>query len=589
MLRWVFIVFLITWMCSCNTRTNHNEEALKSFVSIEIDTTLAKLSTLQSVISEKKDLVDIKQAFLSCRIHYKRLEPIVEYYFQGLSRRINGPALPEVKVEDSQVWPPHGLQVIEQLIYANEQDSSLLLVNNEIDLLKIDFQFIKRSLIDIGINERHVHELLQHECIRIASLGISGFDTPLSNHVLEETVSALFGMQEIASVYYADREIKENSELSIQYLKKINSNDTDWDRLGFISKFLIPLSDKISKHNPHTDTLFNQAFKGNLRDFLTGKGLNTDFYSGYAEAFSNASKVRLGEQLFYDTQLSKSNTISCGTCHQSEKYFTDGKVVADNLVHGGTLQRNTPTLYYAAFQNKQFYDMRVTAIEDQIEAVINNTNEFNSNGKQVRSYVSNSEKYKDLFKKAFINADTINDYMIRNAIAAYVRSQNPFQSSLDHYFRGNESALSQEQKKGFSIFMGKAKCGTCHFLPVFNGTVPPWMTQTESEVIGVPAKAEWKNASIDGDSGRYRINAIPDLLFAFKTPTLRNIFHTAPYMHNGVYQSLDEVITFYNKGGGTGIGIKLHNQTLPFDSLSLSNTEKKALIQFLSGLSDTGR
>ena len=134
--------------------------------------------------------------------------------------------------------------------------------------------------------------------------------------------------------------------------------------------------------------------------------------------------------------------------------------------------------------------------------------------------------------------------------------------------------------------MGKAKCGTCHFFPVFNGTLPPWYTKAESEIIGVPATASWKNAQIDSDRGRYEINKMNELLYAFKTPTVRNISFTAPYMHNGVYKSLAEVLLFYQRGGGAGIGIPLPHQSLPFDTLALSAGDKDALIAFLSSLSD---
>jgi cytochrome c peroxidase len=121
---------------------------------------------------------------------------------------------------------------------------------------------------------------------------------------------------------------------------------------------------------------------------------------------------------------------------------------------------------------------------------------------------------------------------------------------------------------------------------LFNGNIPPWFTKSESEIIGVPSKAVWKNASIDPDSGRYKINRMEELLFAFKTPTIRNIEKTAPYMHNGVYKTLDEVVEFYHKGGGVGIGINLPFQSLPFDSLSLNQNEKKAIVSFMKSLTD---
>src|SRR6476620_9162836 len=133
--------------------------------------------------------------------------------------------------------------------------------------------------------------------------------------------------------------------------------------------------------------------------------------------------------------------------------------------------------------------------------------------------------------------------------------------------------------------MGKAKCGTCHFFPLFNGLLPPDFEESESEVLGIP-KSNHKKIP-DPDLGKYEFTKSEIDRFAFKTPTLRNIELTAPYMHNGVFKNLEEVIDFYNKGGGKGFNIKLENQTLPFEKLSLSSSERKDIIAFLKTLTDT--
>jgi cytochrome c peroxidase len=168
----------------------------------------------------------------------------------------------------------------------------------------------------------------------------------------------------------------------------------------------------------------------------------------------------------------------------------------------------------------------------------------------------------------------------------YIRSLNRFKARLDEYMRGDKTAMNQEEINGFNIFSGKAKCGTCHFTPLFNGNIPPWYTKSESEIIGVPASIVWKNAVIDQDSGRYKLNRLNELMFAFKTPSLRNTDKTAPYMHNGVYKNLDQVVKFYELGGGVGIGINLPFQSLPFDSLVLTTQEKKAIVAFMKTLTD---
>ena len=123
--------------------------------------------------------------------------------------------------------------------------------------------------------------------------------------------------------------------------------------------------------------------------------------------------------------------------------------------------------------------------------------------------------------------------------------------------------------------MGKAKCATCHFVPLFNGSIPPSYLETESEIIGVPIRPDTANATLDTDMGKFHTFNRELHKNAFKTPTVRNASLTAPYMHNGAYKTLEEVIDFYNRGGGTGIGIELFNQTLPPDPLHLSKKEKE--------------
>lgn len=146
--------------------------------------------------------------------------------------------------------------------------------------------------------------------------------------------------------------------------------------------------------------------------------------------------------------------------------------------------------------------------------------------------------------------------------------------------------LTYSEKLGFNLSMGKAKCATCHFPPLFNGLVPPYFEETESEILGVP-RDKFNVTQIDNDPGKFNFTQLEIHRFAFKTPTLRNIELSAPYMHNGVFESLKEVMDFYNHGGGAGQGMYLPNQTLPSDSLHLSETEKIAIIDFMKSLTDT--
>jgi len=143
--------------------------------------------------------------------------------------------------------------------------------------------------------------------------------------------------------------------------------------------------------------------------------------------------------------------------------------------------------------------------------------------------------------------------------------------------------LDNEAVKGFNIFMGKAQCATCHYVPQFNGVPPPYVS-SEFEVLGVPEDKTCNK--ISEDKGRYLVNPAFETLGAFRTGSIRNAEFTKPYMHNGIYNTLDEVIDFYDAGGGAGKKLAVPNQTLSSDSLRLTVSEKKELISFIHSLNE---
>ena len=135
--------------------------------------------------------------------------------------------------------------------------------------------------------------------------------------------------------------------------------------------------------------------------------------------------------------------------------------------------------------------------------------------------------------------------------------------------------------------MGKARCGGCHFAPLFNGTVPPAYERSEVEILGTIERFDTVRPRLDADPGRGPIVRIDIHHHAFKTPTLRNVALTAPYMHNGGLRTLEEVIEFYDRGGGKGMGVPIERQTLPADRLDLTLDEKRDLVAFMHALTDT--
>jgi len=233
-------------------------------------------------------------------------------------------------------------------------------------------------------------------------------------------------------------------------------------------------------------------------------------------------------------------------------------------------------------------DSRADILENQLGEVVHNAEEMKGSLKTSVVDLKNSLQYSQLFKKAYPEEkEPVNTFTIANAISSYVRSLQSFNSRFDQFIRGNESKLSSAEKKGFNLFAGKAKCATCHFIPLFNGVTPPFFNETESEVLGVPQTKDKKKPVLDPDEGKFNFTKASIHKYAFKTPTLRNIELTSPYMHNGVYSTLEEVMEFYNNGGGKGLKIAPPNQTLPFDKLNLSKKEINDIIAFMKTLTDT--
>jgi cytochrome c peroxidase len=590
MIKKILILFVLLSLFACKDKEYESlEHSFHSIVQLKVDSLNLSLESLEN----EKDIAILKKNFKNSRKHYKVIEPFVEYYFQGFSRRINGPALPEIKTDDNVVNEPTGFQVIEELIYSDSLDLSQL--NKEIKILKADLSFVKQNIKDLPIQNHHFYELIQHQIIRIATLGITGFDSPVAFHSIDEAKYSIEGIQELYLKYCEINNEAINSTFiklskeAISYISQ-NNNFNSFNRLVFIKEHLMPLSVAFEQEfltviEKQPNFYDNKVFSGHLADLMQGKKLNPDAFLPFASTKSSPQKIELGKMLFSDASLSKDNSMSCATCHKAELAFTDGLKTSNLNIHSTSIKRNSPTLLYSSFQKSFFYDLRSQDLENQIEDVMKNPEEFNLSPLEIKNRLAKNQSLLQMFTKVFPDVKEITPFEIRNAIASYVRSLMPFESKIDDYFKGKIN-LSESETNGFNLFSGKAKCATCHFIPLYNGTIPPWYNNSESEVIGVPKNIAWTNATVDSDLGRYTVNQIEQFRFSFKTPTIRNIEKTAPYMHNGVYNTLDEVIRFYELGGGNGIGMALEFQTLPFDNLELSEQDKVDLVSFLKTLTD---
>ncbi|CAM3950771.1 cytochrome-c peroxidase [Flavobacterium weaverense] len=548
-----------------------------------------KINDFQAVTEQETEQEKLNQAFTNARLAYKKMEWAVEYFCPDPARFINGPALDELEVAENKFLPPNGFQVIEELIYPkyNLQNKDDLI--REIKMIKANLNQVRQTFTVITISDDYVLDALKMQVNRILALGITGFDSPIALRSIPETEVSLIALGNSISILEYKDEISKKLVVLCSEAAKYCSSNSDFnafDRVHFIKNFLNPISSNLiafQQKNKIKAIDKNSVVNPNVITIFEKDAFDVNAFTPSKEYKYTPEKVALGKQLFNDNSFSKEKSRSCASCHNPEMAFTDN-LKTNTSLKGGNLPRNTPTLTYASLQNAQFWDMRQLDLEKQSSDVIQNKEEMHGDLSSIVAFLSKDKAYNKLFMNAFPKSKKVEEWHVQNALASYVRSLNAFDSKFDQYMRGESNDFTNEEKQGFNVFAGKGKCATCHFIPLFNGTVPPKFNKTEHEIIGIPEHKN--NLKISPDMGRYVQHEMPQLKNAFKTPTLRNAAVTAPYMHNGVFSTLEEVIDFYNKGGGVGSGITVENQTLPSDELNLTQKEIKALVAFMNTLTD---
>ena len=546
-----------------------------------------------------KDPVDaqkVRQAFLKSRLLFKKFEWAASYFAADLTKRLNGPPVQEIENADlldpslARGVDPMGMQVIEPFIYPEYDTVRKKELLSEVGHLITNTEYLIAYFADHQLADWRILDAAKLEVFRIIALGITGFDNPLSLNSMEESSASLKSLQDILCHYINKKEknpLLENLNASTAYLNHHPDFDS-FDRAAFITGFGNKISTGIAQLQedlPGPEIKYNRMLRQEVSTLFDSGAFNADAFSPGPEFHVTNAKVLLGEKLFYDASLSGTSTRSCSSCHNPNLAFTHG-LIKHTDIHDPEklLPRNVPTLLNAALQSNYFYDMRALTLEDQVCDVISNKQEMDGSMDAVIKYVSANNAYQSLFAKAFPakTENGIHPDEVANALASYVRSLIKLNSRFDEYMRGNENALSKQELSGFNLFMGKAKCATCHFVPLFNGVTPPKYVESETEVLGVPVSMA--DSALDPDPGYYAVIGVDSYKHAFKVPTIRNINKTAPYMHNGVYQTLDQAMEFYNNGGGAGIGITLPNQTLSAEKLRLTEKEKEDIIAFMQSL-----
>lgn len=379
--------------------------------------------------------------------------------------------------------------------------------------------------------------------------------------------------------------------------------------------FSKPIVSLLSKPGDNKDGYENKNYTTQSKSLLQRNGKAADLLSIVQHpplglpplsdsVLNNISKdkISLGRKLFYDRRLSLNDTFSCAMCHVAEQGFTHNEMLMAVGIEGRSVRRNSPTIYNIAYATKLFHDGREDSLEQQVWGPLLAKNEMNNPS---IGYVINKIKripgYEDHFKKAFAG-EGINMLTVGQALASYQRTLLSADSAFDRWFYGKQdTALNTSAIRGFKLFNSKAKCSSCHSVNKEHALFTDNQMHNTGigyrETMGVTSGVERValapgifvdvdmkaidriSEPVPADLGLYEITENPDDRWKYRTPTLRNVQLTAPYMHNGSLATLQSVVNFYNKGG-------IKNEVLDplITPLDLSAGEEKDLVAFLESL-----
>jgi cytochrome c peroxidase len=302
----------------------------------------------------------------------------------------------------------------------------------------------------------------------------------------------------------------------------------------------------------------------------------------------NATMIELGKYFFFDNRISGDWGVSCATCHNPEKGWGDGQALSTGYPSMEYF-RNAPTVINSAHQKRYLWDGRLDGSDagTLVRDMITETHTMNMDSRLMQERLKQVPEYHALWQKW--RKDDINGMRVYNVIGEFIKTIRTTNAPFDKFKQGDANALSAEQKQGYELFKGKAGCVSCHNGPIgSDGNLHKTGVPEHPDVLKNPLRTitMLRHYSTSGmpnymnartDVGAYAITKDKKDIGKFRTAQLRDLKHTAPYMHNGVFATLDDVIDFYDKGGGGG-GTELK-------PLGLSAAEKQALKSFLLSLS----
>lgn len=540
------------------------------------------------------------------RFLMKGLDFWLRYLEPTVYKKINGP-LPvewetEVFEKFEKPYRREGAGHLLALQYLEEegaqQDSLLHLMEASLIASRIYLEdSIRKKLSDPG----HFYFCNRLFLLNLSTLYTTGFECPDTAAILPEleqalrSVNDLYGhFQQAYPAYALSTPYRLLFDSTLQYLQNHLKPYAGFDHFEFIRDYVNPLftlnQAHIRDYKLRSRSVVDYSLNYDARSIFSKNIYTAQNSKGIYRRVQDPELLKeirsLGKLLFYDPLLSVNNQRSCASCHKSAQAFTDTSTDRHmQLDRKQKLQRNTPSLVNSIYNHLIMQDGSILSLQDQVKAVVSNSLEMGAEPEDVLKKVLSCKDYKHSLEKIRKQVPEEGELRFEHLSSAITYYYGQFSSSYSPFDKAmnRQAELDEESRKGFNLFMGKAQCATCHFLPHFNGVKPPYVG-SEFEVLGVPSDSSFREP--DADAGRFGVNPAPETFRAFRTGSLRNISKSAPYMHNGLYKNLEQVIDFYDAGGGAGRGLNIDNQSLSSDSLHLSATEKNQLIRFMTSLNE---
>jgi cytochrome c peroxidase len=560
----------------------------------------------KSDLKNPEDIKMLRMEIAAARGKMKSMDFWLRYLEPTIYKQVNGP-LPvewetEVFEKFEKPYKREGAGLTLAWLYLEEEnpekDTLLKLLEPALQATK---KYSSDSITQVLKDYHHFFLCNRLYLLNLAAIYTTGFECPDTAAVIPELRQM---MKDVSTIYMTFNESHPATQVNGEFLELYgrlldftggqSSHYSSFDHYSFIRDYVNPLfalnQKMIIEYKVKSSSVVDYSLSKSSTSIFSKSLYNGQNSKGIFLRVTDEKALseidRLGKLLFYDPLLSGNNQRSCASCHKPDEFFTDTMTsTSPRFDHKGFLARNTPSLINVGYNHLVMLDGKHISLQHQTRGVIGNTVEMGSDERECLKKILSCRDYKKGFQKLLKYTPQETEVTFEHVISAitfyygkFGNYEAPFDMAVNTAHHLNADAM-----EGFNLFMSKAQCATCHFVPHFNGVKPPYVA-SEFEVIGVPGDTAYTKLS--EDKGRYEVNPAFETMHAFRTGTVRNITHTAPYMHNGVFHSLMQVIDFYNAGGGAGKGLRVENQTLSADSLGLSYPEKLKLIAFLRSLDE---